>query len=199
MFNKARYKVYKTTPTTEIMYLHKKVTEDEYGSNRYHTEERWKPFKSDLYYLEEPYNEGATFYSNFKIRYYPIAPSGKYNYHYGEAHAHFLRNMEHVGTFDGENFDIEIPYLYTSIQELKADDVFQLEEPHEYYRHPLDGKSSIKIDPSTKLVIESAYGLNRPVGARELDTNKSHRIHGDLKVKKIGKVEYIMKFVEESV
>jgi len=192
MFNKSKFKVFKTGPNTEEMYLETQYDEDEYGSSRSWQKECWRKYQSDLYYLEEHYNHAQTMYSNFKLTYYPIAPSGKYNQRYGELYKKTLRNLDCVGEYDGSDFNFEIPYLYTSVHELNPLDVFEFEKDHTYRNGVFKSDPIITIPANVPLVLEKFDDLRSMIGqwliASEMESGKIHNLHGNLIVNKIGKM-----------
>ena len=192
MFNKSKFKVFKTGPNTEEMYYETEYDEDEYGSSRSWQKECWRKFQSDLYFLEEHYNHAQTMYSNFMLRYYPIAPSGKYNHRYGELYKKTLRNLDCVGEYDGSDFNFEIPYLYTSVHELNPLDVFEFEKDHTYRNGVFKSDPIITIPANVPLVLEKFDDLRSMIGewliASEMESGKIHNLHGNLIVNKIGKM-----------
>jgi hypothetical protein len=192
MFNKSKFKVFKTGPNTEEMYYETEYDEDEYGSSRSWQKECWRKFQSDLYFLEEHYNHAQTMYSNFMLRYYPIAPSGKYNHRYGELYKKTLRNLDCVGEYDGSDFNFEIPYLYTSVHELNPLDVFEFEKDHTYRDGVFKSNPIITIPANVPLVLEKFDDLRSMIGewliASEMESGKIHNLHGNLTVNKIGKI-----------
>jgi len=192
MFNKSKFKVFKTGPNTEEMYLETEYDEDEYGSSGGWQKECWRKYQSDLYYLEEHYNHAQTMYSNFKLTYYPIAPSGKYNQRYGELYKKTLRNLDCVGEYDGAEFNFEIPYLFTSVHELLPLDVFELEKDHTYRDGVFKSDPIITIPANVPLVLEKFDDLRSMIGewliVSEMESGKIHKIYGNLTVNKIGKM-----------
>jgi hypothetical protein len=187
MFQKSKYKVYKCNENTEEQ-IHKEIPyDDEYGSTHWEQKPKWVPFKSDLYYLLD---EKQVLYT--PNRYSPIAPSGKFSIRFAGLYNKVLRNLDCVGYFDGEKFDIEIPYLYTSIQELEPLDVFRFAEDH-VYRAGIFKSDPVKtIKSGTLLVLETFKDnvLNRfeVAGVYEQETGEPHVLYGNLAVEKVGKI-----------
>jgi hypothetical protein len=193
LFNEAKYKVFKCGPNTEEYYNERLPYKDEYGSTLYATSDKWRPFFNDFYYIEETYNHAATLYSNFKLNYYPIGPSGKYNARYADLFKKSLRNMEHVGYYNGKDFDCEIPYLYKSIHELQPLDVFTLEKDHNYRKLGIIGEI-LTVPGGVELVLEkfddiSGYLLSNSALVSEVKTGKKHKTFGDLHIKLAGKIK----------
>lgn len=108
-----------------------------------------------------------------------------------------LDNMECVGTFDGEKFDFEMPYLYTSIFELDRLDVFTLKKQYKY--NGLFSEKTITIDPDEKLVLEDfcKYNLTNVSVSRLEEPGKIFTVYNDHKVDKVGKIR-IDRIFEES-
>lgn len=192
MFNKAQYKVFKTGQNTEEMYFETEYDTDDYGRSTSWQKESWRKFQSDLYYLEAHYNHAQTMYSNFKLNYYPVAPSGNYNSRYSSLYQKTLRNLDYVGVYDGENFDFEIPYLYTSLHELQPLDVFTLESDYSYRDGIWKTDPILHISKSTELVLENFDDMKtklfQDARVSEVNTKKMHKLHGDLRVNKIGRI-----------
>ena len=203
MFNKSKFKVFKTGPNTEEIYYETEPDEDEYGSSRSWQKECWRKYQSDLYFVEEHYNHAQTMYSNFKLTYYPIAPSGKYNQRYGELYKKTLRNLDCVGEYDGAEFNFEIPYLYTSVHELQPLDVFCLKLDYSYRNGIWKSDPILHISKDTRLVLEEfndAHNyLHQDVKVSELESGKIHKLYGDLSVIKIGKMILKREFEENNL
>jgi hypothetical protein len=179
------------------MYKSKEYYEDGYGYTVSHAAENWKSFSSDLYYLEKIYDP---MYSHPYKEYYPIAPSGKYNARFGGLFAKVLKNMDYIGTYDGENFSIDVPQLYTSIQELDVLDVFTLEKSHLFKDGLINGKE-FKVPKNTKLVVENfetiGYQITDTVVVSNFENGTIYKIKGDVKVNKVGKIKLERVFVEK--
>jgi hypothetical protein len=194
LFNSAKYKVFKSGTKSEKMQLFPEHDFDDYGCSITRQVEKWEPFSSDFYFLEEIYNQGQTLYSNFKLRYFPIAPSGKYNSRYGDIFQLTLRNMEYVGNFDGQNFTIDVPHLYTSCHELKILDVFKLEEDYNGISH----NKAFQISKDQRLALEKYDDVGSfkcdSIIVTDIDTNKEYKMLSDIPVNKIGRIELLRVF-----
>ena len=201
LFNQVKYKVFKCGPDTETQYKVETSYEDEYGSTRFDTKEMWKPFHSELHYIEHPYNQAATMYSNFVNHYDPIAPSGKYNQRFADLYSRVLRNMEFVGYYDGKECDFDVPNLYTSAQELCVLDVFDMELDHTYRDGIWKSSNTITIPAHTPLVLEKYDGMIgqhfETFQVSELETGKKYELCGDIRVNKLGHIKLVREYVKE--
>jgi hypothetical protein len=201
LFNQASYKVFKCLKKTEEQYPKEVYFFDDYGSTTSYQEWHWRPFDSEYYYLEKPYNHQQTLYSNFVNVYYPIAPSGNYNQRFGELYQKTLRNMEFVGTYDGKQFDCDVPIMFTSVHELKPLDVFEFEKDHTYRDGVFKTDPVIVIPAHTSLVLERfddiSYMISEWLIASELESGQKHKIYGDLRVNKLGHIKHVREFVKK--
>lgn len=190
LFNKENYRVFKCTEQTEELYDCIEYEEDDYGRTQ-----------SDFYYLEQPYNHQQTMYSDFVNVYCPIAPSGNYNQRFGELYQKSLKNMELVGTYDGNKFDCEVPMMFTSIHELKPLNVFELENDHTYRAGVFKADPLIVIPSHIPLVLERFDDIGYQVGewliVSELKSGQKHKIHGNLRINKLGYIKCIREFIKE--
>jgi hypothetical protein len=191
MIKKASYEVFKTNESSLEKYDHKKYYEDEYGRSQIETVEKWRLTSPNIYYIKD---------DNI---YYDVAPSGKYNEYYGQKHSKYFKLVDYVGTYDGEKFDFEIPYLWSSIFELNYLDVFHLEKGYDHTSlcSLVNGVEKYIIPPNLPLVLESHLNLNHYGGLQisYLDNpGKKFSIVGDHKVQKIGRVEYFRKYIPDT-
>ena len=171
---KNNWKVFKTRSNTEELRYKIENDEDDYGSSIRREVKDWHGFVSDLYYIED------TAYG--KTTHYPVAPSGKYSERYGKIFKKTLRNLDFVGNYDGENFDFEVPYLYTSIFELEPEEQFALESD-------CSGSSGLEKAREKSLIVEKFVvdeinDLSCNVTATEIKTGQKHLMYGDIKVKR---------------
>jgi hypothetical protein len=120
------YKVYKAGEDSLVYKLKEEWIDDGISPLVIDSRNSWEPFESDQYWINK-FPEGFPYWSN---RFFPVAPSGKMNARWSNLHHKHLRNLEEVGVYDGESFSIPIPYLYTSIYELKPLDVFEFVNDH---------------------------------------------------------------------
>ena len=196
MIKKTNYKVYKTTPKSTQLVKCQSSCEDEYGSTIYHDYTEWQPFSSELYWIkDEEYNRRGSLYWSPNC-FYPVAPSGNYNHHYANMGKKNLKDLEHVGNFDGEKFDFDVPYLYTSIFELDILDVFTLKG--KYTHSGLFSEKEIIVNSEEKLVLEdfSKFNLNNVSVSRLDKPSEIFTIYGDRRVNKIGRIR-IERVIEE--
>jgi hypothetical protein len=186
------YKIFRCTDHTEEQYDHKSYYNDEYGSLQSEIQQKWRPFKSESYYVQ---SYAANFYSDCSDVYYPFAPSGKYHHRYGTSFQKVLRKMELVGSC--KNLDFDIPYRYTSVYELEPLDVFELEEDHAYYNFRTPKIKSV-VPSKVPLVIDSFSDSEHIfVHVYEMESKKKHKLYNDLAVNKIGRIKIVHEFVKD--
>lgn len=198
MFKKAKYPVYVCTDATIEIYSEQEYDTDDYGSSITRTVYKERSFMSPLYWISEQ-DSKATISSN---KYLPVAPSGEYNERFSSLYGKHLKHLKKVGYFDGDKFDINIPFQYRSILELDVLDVFTLDCSYRNVATCFDTKA-YTIHTSQRLILESFNDLpfsnkfSSGASVTDLDTGSTYKIYGDVAVQKIGKIRLVREFVEE--